>query len=219
MRATSSIRSTSRVTSPRRSGGHGDLQAVVGASLDLEVERLQDLALARARRRARRGSPARAPRAGGCAAGPGSPAPGRRRSCRATTRGAAQLDHQARRDRLRLRALLGREALLEARGGLAAQPERPRGAVDVGAVPVRDLEQHARRALAHLRARAAHQPGDRGRALGVLDHDHLRRRACASGRRASAPARPRARGAPSAAPPATRSRSKACSGWPVSSIT
>ena len=70
-----------------------------------------------------------------------------------------------------------------------------------------------------LRARAAHQPGDRGRALGVLDHDHLavERARLAVERRA--PARPsRARRTVSRAP-ATRSRSKACSGWPVSSIT
>ena len=37
------------------------------------------------------------------------------------------------------------QLLLEARGGLGAQPEQARGAQDVGPVPVRDLEQDPRR--------------------------------------------------------------------------
>ncbi len=86
---------------------------------------------------------------------------------------AAQLDHQLRRERLRVHALLRLQPLLEAPRGLAAQAERPRAAVDVGAVPGRDLHQHARRVRRDLRARAAHQPGDRGGPLVVLDHDHL----------------------------------------------
>ena len=49
MRATSSIRSISRVTSSRRSGGTVASQAVLGRRLGVEVERVQDLALARAR--------------------------------------------------------------------------------------------------------------------------------------------------------------------------
>ena len=76
----------------------------------------------------------------------------RRRSGRATDvdragheRRAGQLEHQPRRDRLRLERLLGRQALLEARRGLAAQPELRRRAVDVRPVPGRDLEQDARR--------------------------------------------------------------------------
>ncbi len=46
--------------------------------------------------------------------------------------------------------------------------------MDRGAVPRGDLHQHARRLGLDLGARAAHQPGDRRRPVGVLDHDHLR---------------------------------------------
>ena len=86
---------------------------------------------------------------------------------------AAELDHQLGRDRLSMQALLGLEPLLEAPRGLAAQGKRPGGAMNVRPVPGRDLEQHALRVLLHLRASATHQPGDRSRALGVLDQDHL----------------------------------------------
>ena len=85
----------------------------------------------------------------------------------------AQLEHQLGGERLRVHALLGLQALLEAPRGLAAQAERPRGAVDARAAPRRDLHQHARRRGLDLRARAAHDPGDRGRPVGVVDHDHL----------------------------------------------
>ena len=45
--------------------------------------------------------------------------------------------------------------------------------MDVGAVPVRRLHQHAGRVLVDLGARAAHHPGDRGRPVGVGDQHHL----------------------------------------------
>src|SRR5438876_351370 len=51
----------------------------------------------------------------------------------------AHLDHQSRRDGLRLYCLLRLELLLEPGRGLASQPELERRAVDVGAVPVGDL--------------------------------------------------------------------------------
>ena len=56
---------------------------------------------------------------------------------------------------------------------LAAQAEDLRRAVDVRADPVGGLHQHARRAVVDLGARAAHDAGDRRRALVVLDDEHL----------------------------------------------
>ncbi len=51
-------------------------------------------------------------------------------------------------------------------------PSLQRRAVDVGAVPVRGLHQHAGRAGLDLGARAAHDAGDRRRSVGVGDqHD------------------------------------------------
>ncbi len=46
--------------------------------------------------------------------------------------------------------------------------------MDVRADPVGGLHQHARRAVVDLGARAAHDAGDRGRALVVFDDEHLR---------------------------------------------
>ena len=108
MRATSSIRSISRVTSSRRSGGHRHVEAVV-----------RGLAW---RSRARAGSPPGAARATGtpriactrasrkrdrlCAAAARQPTS----IVPAATRRAAQLDHQPRRDRLGVHALLRLQA-------------------------------------------------------------------------------------------------------------
>ena len=72
---------------------------------------------------------------------------------------AGQLEHQLGRDDLAVHRLLGREALLEAPGGLGAQRELRRGALDVRAVPVRGLHQHARGGLA--RPRSARRPSGR----------------------------------------------------------
>ena len=210
MRATSSIRSTSRVTSLRRSAGTvTSSPSVAGCRLEVQRPRISRLALAR--RPPRRGSRARARsrrRIGAAAAGspPTSIVPG-------ATRRAAQLDHQLRRDRLGVHALLGLQPLLEARRGLAAQPQRPRAAVDVGAVPGGDLEQHP--ASCPAGPPSARRPSARRSRSGPRRprSGPSRRRACASARRASAPARPRARGAPSAArPPRGRGRRRAAAG-------
>ena len=106
MRATSSIRSISRVTSSRRSAGTVTSRPS-GARSASKSSALQDLGLALERDGARRGSPARAPRAARAGARPDR-AGGRRRrrSCPGATRRAAQLDHQLRGDRLRVHALL-----------------------------------------------------------------------------------------------------------------
>jgi hypothetical protein len=86
---------------------------------------------------------------------------------------AGELEHEPGGDDLGLHRLLGREALLEATAGLAAQAEQLRRAVDVGAVPVGDLHEHARRGVVDLGALAAHDAGDRGRPVGVIDDEHL----------------------------------------------
>ena len=171
MRATSSIRSTSRVTSKWRSGGTRHLQ-VLAVGLDPEAEPLQ---VGDAGRPAAISIPSRPldprRRAG--------PARRRRRRLggdvdrpRHQLR-PAELDHQPRGDPLGPHAELGVELLLEARGGLRAQAEQARGAEDVGPVPVRDLEQDPGRRLGDLGDLAAHDPGDpRGPVL-VADQHRL----------------------------------------------
>ena len=130
-------------------------------------------------------------------------------------RRAGQLDHQPGGDGLRLHRLAGRELLLEARRRLRAQAEPRRRALDVRADPGRRLHQHARRALVDLGAVAAHHAGDRRRAGGVVDHDHLAvERALDLVERDDLLAGS-ARARTTSVPPSTRSASKACSGWPV----
>ena len=75
--------------------------------------------------------------------------------------------------RLALERRLGREPLLEAPGRLRAQAEPGRRALDVRAVPVRGLHEDARGGGTDLRARAAHDPGEARRAVGVLDQAHV----------------------------------------------
>ncbi len=87
---------------------------------------------------------------------------------------AAELDHQLRGDGLALDALLGLQLLLEAARGLRAQAQPGRRALDVRPVPRRGLHQHARGRVPHLGAGAAHHARDRRRALGIVDHAHLR---------------------------------------------
>ncbi len=94
---------------------------------------------------------------------------------RARLRGRSDnVGEELRGERLRVHRLLRLELLLEAPAGLRAQVQPRHRAVDVRAVPGRSLEQHARGGLGDLRALAAHDAGDRRRAVGVLDHDHLR---------------------------------------------
>jgi hypothetical protein len=149
---------------------HGDVEAAGGVGHP-ELKRAQDLGLARARDGAaedrldlglaqaddRIRTPPGAPDVDGAGDEPR----------------AHQLEHELGGDDLPLHGLLGGHPLLEAVGGLGAQPQRLRRAVDVRAVPVGRLHEHARRPLAHLRALAAHDPGDRGRPVGVLDDEHL----------------------------------------------
>ena len=180
MRATSSMRSASRVTSLRRKAGTSTSRPP-GASSTPKPRRAQDLGLARARDRQAEDllDPvlAQADDDAGRAVAADVDRPGHEARAR-------QLEHEPRGDDLGLHRLLGRQALLEAPAGLAAQPQDLRGAVDVGAVPVGDLHEHARRALVDLGALAAHDAGDRGRPVGVVDDEHLGRRGCAPARRA-----------------------------------
>ena len=177
MRATSSMRSASRVTSLRRKCGTVTSRPSSPSATREAEARAGSRPGARARSRAPSSpSTLRVAQADRRA---GRRRRRRRRSCPGTRRAPRQLDHQPRGDDLRLHRLLGREALLEARGRLAAQPEPLRGAVDVRAVPGRDLHQHARRVVVDLGARAAHDAGDRRRPVGVVDDAASRRRACA----------------------------------------
>ncbi len=90
-----------------------------------------------------------------------------------TRRRAGEVEHEPRGDGLTVERLLGREALLEARAGLAAQPELQRRRVDVGRVPVRRLHEDAGRVGLDLGAVSAHDTGDRRRPGGVGDEADL----------------------------------------------
>ena len=164
MRATSSIRSTSRVTSSRRSAGtvtsrpsgapaRGEVERARGSPPGARRATATPRIAAHARARA-----ARISRGGAGSRSPTSIVPG-------ATRRAAQLDHQLRGDRLRVHALLGLRAP-------SRSARRPRCA---GRAPTRcggcsgrsRWRPPAARGVVSgcdLRARAAHQPGDRGRA-------------------------------------------------------
>ncbi len=101
----------------------------------------------------------------------------------------AELDQQPRGEPLRPHAEVRVQLLLEARGGLGAQPQQARGAEDVGAVPVGDLEQDAGRLLGDLGDLAAHDPGDPGGPVAGRRPARSRRRARARPRRGSSSSR------------------------------
>ena len=126
---------------------------------------------------------------------------------------AGQLEHQLGREDLPVHRLLGRDPLLEARGRLRAQLQLRRRALEVRAVPVRRLHQHARGRAAHLGALAAHDPGDARRALVVADDQDVGvERAVDVVERRHRP-RPLARGArPGARRRRGRSRTRAAAG-------
>ncbi len=209
-RATSSIRSASRVTSLRRQCGTLTSRPS-SAVADAEAERIEDLgAVAHAqpasravRRRARRAAGSSRPAA---RASPTSTVP-RNEPWRRSARASAALRRPAPRARLSGGSPFSKRAEASLR-----RPDPRRRAVDVRPVPGRSLEQHAGRAVLDLRAQAAHHAGDRGRHR-RRRRSHIRRRpACAPARRASSSSRRRAPRRTTSRPPATRSRSKACSG-------
>ena len=197
---------------------HGDLQAVRAARPG-EVQRAQDLGLALARDRHAEDRPhARLAQADRL----------RRRRRRRRRRRSSR----ARASRRRARSSGARAtacACMHCSGcrpfskrpeASLRRPERPRGAVDVRPAPGRDLEQHPPRVRPHLRARAAHHArrstsGPSASSITTISPSSVRVWPSS----VSHAARPRAPGARSAVAPATRSRSNACSGWPVSSIT
>ena len=110
------------------------------------------------------------------------------------------------------------DAALEPLGRLAGQPVPAGGAGDAGGLPVRRLEQHVRRAVADLGRRAAHDGGQADRAGVVGDQQVVGRELPRSCRRGWSASRPRA-ASRTVIGPVTASRSKACIGWPSSSIT
>ena len=138
-----------------------------GALLDLEAEPLQDPALLDER-----------DLEPGDGVGPLRPQPRHRRHLEVALHvdlaGIArlrQLDEQLRRVD---RGLLGDvrvDALLPAVRALGAQREPLRGAHDPDRLEVRGLEQDVRGVVGKLGLLAAHDPGERDRALGVGDHE------------------------------------------------
>ena len=89
---------------------------------------------------------------------------------------------------------------------------------DPGRLEVRGLEQDVGRLVADLGLLAAHDPGERDRALGVGDHEVARLELAVDAvERAQLLARPRP--ADDDLPPCSLSKSKACSGLPSASIT
>ncbi len=83
---------------------------------------------------------------------------------------AGQLDDQLRRERRRRAGEIRVDALLPAVRALGAEREPLRAAEDPDRLEVRRLEQDARRRLGDLGLLAAHDPGERDRALRVGDH-------------------------------------------------
>ena len=219
MRATSSIRSTSRVTSLRRQCGtvtsrpsppSRDARSRARSRISRAAPRAGRRRRAAARRLASR---RRIVVRGG---GPGR----RRRSSRRPSRAPVSSSISRGGDRLRLHRLLGREALLEAPGRLGAQrraASRCAGCSARSSSPPPSARAWSSRV--DLGARAAHDAGDRRRAR----RRRRSRTSSASSVRSTSssvvifsPSRARRT---TSRPPATRSESNACSGWPVSSIT
>ncbi len=89
-------------------------------------------------------------------------------------RRAAELDQQARGDPLRAQGELGMKLLLIARRCVGAQAEQSRRAQDVGAVPGRHLQEHARGLVGDLGDQATHDPGDARGPLAIADEHGLR---------------------------------------------
>ena len=171
MRATSSIRSTSRVTSSRRSAGTVTSQAVVGG-LWRRSRAPEDLRLALRGHGHAEDRLARATRAG--AIGERGRRLARRRRSSPARRFAPQSSTISR--------VATACACMHCSGASPfskradASLRRP-SAHDVrwmfGPLQVATSSSTQRGVRLHLRARAAHQARDRGGALGVLDHDHL----------------------------------------------
>ena len=200
MRATSSIRSTSRVTSSRRSAGTRHLEAVRRAARLRSRARSGSRAWRSHARPARRGSPARAPRAARIAGGgPAALAADVDRAGRDASRRTAR-SSGAVAIAWACMHCSGCSPFSKRAGGLAAQPERPRAC---GGCSGRS-RWRPRAARAWCPAATSERAPPISPAIdvgpvGVLDHDHL------SIERARLPverlhaARRRARGAPSAA--------------------
>ena len=111
------------------------------------------------------------------------------------------------------------DALLPAVRALGAQRMPLGAAQDADRLEVGGLEQDVRRRLPDLGVLAAHDPGERDRALGVGDDEILGVELARVRRRACGTPRPCAPGARRSARRASVSKSKACSGLPRASMT
>ena len=183
----------------------------------------------------RRSKPSRSSSASWSAGGVATPITSSARSCRKrTTRPLGQaVVHVGVGDPRRARQLeqqLGREvggrlgevrvdALLPAVRALGAEAQPLRGEVDAVRLEVRGLEQDGRRLVADLGLLAAHDPGERDRALGVGDHQVVGRELAVDAvERAQSSRRARARRT-TIRPPSSFAKSNACSGFPSASMT
>ena len=186
IRATSSIRSASRVTSPRRQCG-------TPTSSPSSARRRRRSRARRGSRRCARAATSRAEQPGDArvaqrgSTGVGLAGPTRRRACPATSRAPVSSSISAVGDGLGLAAQPsgGRPFSKRAEASLR-RPSFHEVRVDVRAVPGRDLHQDAGRArrATSLRSPPMTPAIDVG-PVGVLDDAHVAGRACASGRRAS----------------------------------
>ena len=183
------MRSTSRSTSTRRVG--------TVTSQPSSASRSAKPRLSRIRRTSASGIAAPSSPRSGRAAGAGRRArPARdsdRRPCRAPCPAPIDLEQRARAlHRGHRQPRIG--AALEAHAGLGLEAERLARAAHRQRVEVGALE-HDRRACSSVTSRvgAAHHAGDGDRPLGVGNDQHLGRQRRASGRRASAASRRRAR--------------------------
>ena len=217
-RATSSIRSASRVTSPRRQCGTLDVEPVARPRVTPKPSALEDLGAALPRDRRAEQRRRRARRAGGSApaAASGAPptssvpgtsvAPVSSSISRVATAWASSAPSGGRPFSKRAEASLRRPIFDDVRLMFG---------------PFQVATSSSTRVVVSCDLRAQRRPSRR-RATSARRRRRSRRRrgrARAPGRRASSIVSPSRAARTTSRPPAMRSRSKACSGWPVSSIT
>ena len=110
-------------------------------------------------------------------------------------RAAGDLDDQARRAFDRDARQLRIDAALETMPGIGMQAELAAAADDRIRREMRGFEEHVPRRIGHARVEAAHDAGQRDRAVGIGDDEEFADRAPRRGRRAVSPFRQRARDA------------------------
>ena len=168
MRATSSMRSISRVRSAPRSNGTRTVRASGSACTTSQPSRVRTAADSSG---ATSMPSTRGTRACRIVTG-GRSAVGTRASRVPGTRRAGQLHQQPAGAAHGARRQLARQPLLEARARLGAQAEPQRGLEDRGAVERRRLEQHRACVLPDLGELGAEDARDDRRPPGVADREH-----------------------------------------------